>query len=315
MKHTYSFAMDWLGKHWKGIVSGVVITCLAGITLSLQLSSLVPGQNRFETATLAGLKTFPYPWHSALNAIYNVPAYFLGKFLNNPLQGARITSVIFGLLATACLFYILKIWFNVRIATVGSLLFITSSWLLQVIHQASPMSLLIFTPLFLIAPLAWYLRTKKYKNLAFFAFAACLALSLYVPYMFWIAAVVLTILVLRANKKLVVMKTWQIVAAAFMYFLLITPLFMSLAKYPGQLHQFFGIPTPLPSIGQYFSHMYNTVAMVFFRSPALPELHIGRLPMLDIFSSAMFILGIYYFVQRLSKRQIRHAIGEATGPV
>ena len=43
--------------------------------------------------------------------------------------------------------------------------------------------------------------------------------------------------------------------------------------------------------------------MIAFRSAPFPELHLGRLPMLDIFSAAMFALGIYYFAVRIKTRR------------
>jgi hypothetical protein len=49
--------------------------------------------------------------------------------------------------------------------------------------------------------------------------------------------------------------------------------------------------------------MFNLVLAPFFRSPLLPELHLGRLPLLDIFSTTMFLLGIYYYAVRFTNRR------------
>lgn len=203
MKKVFTAVLKWFGNHWRGVLVSIIITVLAVVTLSLQLNDLIPGQNRFETETLANLKNFPAPWHRAVNAPYTIPAYLLGKAIHNPLQAARVVSVVYGLLATALMFYVVRSWFNIRIATVGTLLFITSSWLLHTTHQATPLILLVFGPLLAVAALTWFLRTKKYKSLSFFLLAAALALTAYIPYMPWVVLVAFVVIVFleKTNKK------------------------------------------------------------------------------------------------------------------
>jgi hypothetical protein len=93
-----------MSTHWRGIVVGAVISLLAIITLSLQITTLVDGQNKYETATLQHLASFPNPLDRMINAPYLIPAYIVGNSIDNMLIGARIVSVIFSLLATWALF-------------------------------------------------------------------------------------------------------------------------------------------------------------------------------------------------------------------
>ena len=303
MKKVPKTVLNWFGKHWRGVLVSIILSVLAVVTLSLQLSSLVPGQNRFETETLAIIEKFPTPWERAVNAPYTIPAHLLGNAINDPLHAARIVSVAYGLIATALMFYVVRSWFNIKIATVGTLLFITSSWLLHTTHQATPIILLVFGPLLAVAALTWFLRTKKYKTLSFFLLAAALALTAYIPYMPWIVLVAFIVIVFVEKKIIKDLKTWQIITAASIYTLILLPLFASLIKYPGQLHELLGIPKVLPSLAIYFDQFIYTFSMIAFRSAPFPELHLGRLPMLDIFSAAMFALGIYYFAVRIKTRR------------
>lgn len=303
MKNYIRAGINWFGKHWRGVVVSILIAGIAALTLSLQLNSLVPGQNRFETETLNSIATFPKPWQKAVNAPYTIPAYVLGNLMNNPLQAARIVSVIYGLFATALVFTIIRFWFNARAATVGTLLFVTSSWLLHTTHQATPLILLIFGPLLLLAPLAWLLRTKQAKKTAFFVLVAAIGIAAYIPYMFWIIAAVLGLIVVFERKLLSNFKTWQIVAAGSLYGVLLLPLFISLVQHPGQLHALLGIPAILPSPEIYAKQLLYTITMIVFRSAPLPELHLGSLPMLDIFAAAMLGLGIYHFSTRIHCRR------------
>ena len=112
MKKIISSILNWVKLHWRGISIAILVTVIAIITLSLQLSSLVPGQNQFETSTLGELDHFPAPWHRAVNAPYMLLAFLFGKIVANPLYGARVASVVLGLFATALMYYIIRIWFN-----------------------------------------------------------------------------------------------------------------------------------------------------------------------------------------------------------
>ena len=303
MKHVLRVSMNWLGAHWRGVISAIVICSIAFLTLSTQISKLVPGQSRFETVTLSSLQKIPEPWFRAVNAPYMLPAYSVGKIFNNPLYGARLTSVIFGLLATLFFFLLVKLWFNTRIAIVGSLLFITSSWLLHISHQAAPFILAVTSLLALFCSLAWFLHTKKHKNLSFILFAITLGLATYVPYMPYVITITLVILIIKEKQALLRLNSWVIISSAVIYFAILTPLFISLASHPGQIKELLGIPLYMPSISQYLSQLYHGGSMIIIKSVKLSELHLGDLPLLDVFSSAMFFFGLFYYSKRLPKRR------------
>jgi hypothetical protein len=290
-------------SHWRGIISIIIIATLAVLTLSLKLNTLIPGQNQFETATISSLNQAPEPWVRSVNTTYLLPAYYMGKLVHDPLLGARLTSVIFCLLATACFFYVIKLWFNIRIATIGSLLFITSSWLLTIAHQGAPFSLLVLSPLLILTPLAWYLKTKNHHSMAFYLLAAGIAVAVYTPYMIWLAAIVLTILVIREKSRLASMKSRHIIIASAIYFLLLLPLCASLLSHPGQIKELLGIPLEIVGVKQYFANLFYGFSMIFLIAPAQPELHLARLPMINFFETAMFVLGVYYFLERKSSKR------------
>jgi hypothetical protein len=180
---------------------------------------------------------------------------------------------------------------------------LTSSWLLHFSHQATPFILLVFSLLAIFVSLAWFLRTKKYKNLAFILFVASLGFAVYVPYLPWIAALTLVILIIKERKELLQLSPWVIISSSVLYFIILSPLFVSLTAHPGQIKELVGIPMLWPSISQYFSNLLNILLMVPIHSPVLAEFHLDSLPLLDLFSSAMLVLGIYYFAKRLPKRR------------
>lgn len=303
MKKFFQAVLDWLYDHWRGLASAIVMIIIAILTLSIQLNTLFPGINEYEYTTLQTLQHLLLPWHRAVNAPYFIPAHLIGDLLNNALLGARITSVIFGLASAACLFYVIKLWFNIRIATVGVLLLLTSSWFLTICHLALPTILLVFMPLAILASLNWYLQTKKYTFIAFGLFMISLAIGAYIPYIPWIILVSLVILIVKGRSQLTNIKNLNLIIAGVLYFAVIIPLFISLVSYPGQIRELLGLPMHWPAIQTYFSHLGLTISMIFVYSPPFAALFLGRLPMLDLFSTAMFMLGIYYYICRIKYRR------------
>lgn len=303
MKKFFSVSVDWLQSHWRGLVSSLIIATLAVLTLSLQLTTLVPGQNKFETIALSVIQKTPWPWQSPESAPYNVPVYIIGKVTADFLQAGRIVSVMYALLATACLFYVLKKWFNIRMATVGSLLFVTSSWLLHLAHVATPLILMVFAPLACLAAFTWLIRTKRYKIFAILTFVGALGFAAYVPYMTWVLLVTVAVLYFQSKDKIKSIESWQWIAGGALYFALVLPLLVGLVKDPSSIRVLLGIPANLPSFNEYLNNLLNLILAPFFRSPLMPELHLGRLPLLDIFSTTMFLLGVYYYVMRPGNRR------------
>jgi hypothetical protein len=302
MKRVNSVMLGYISRHWRGIISAGLIASLA-LIIVIPAISIIDGQNRFETNALNQFINFPSPWYRAVFAPFYIVAYLLTKITSNPLESAKIASAFFCLFGALCLFILAKLWFNIRIAIVVTLLLITSSWFLAISHQALPLCLLIAWPLFLLVPLAFYLRFKRYRFFSFIVFAIVLAISLYIPYLFWVDLVVMAVLLFKEKKKLLLLKSWQIVVAGIIFLVFLLPLFYSLLHHPGQVVELLGIPLNWPTFSQYYTNLIGLVAMIFIKSKPLPELFVGNLPMLDVFSSVMFILGIYYFAVRLPNRR------------
>lgn len=303
MKAIYSSAKKWLILHWRGLLSSVLIATLAVFTLSLQLNTVIDGQNKFEAEVLSRISSTPDPTFRAVNATYLIPASLVGKALNNSLYGARIVSVVYVLISTALLFFIVKKFFNIRMASIASLLFITSSWVLAISHQATPLSLLILSPLIVLAALTWNTKTKKYKSISYMALAAALAIVAYTPYMLWLVLVSIIVFLLLSKDTFKYYKRSNIIIAGAIYLIILSPLILSLSKYPGQIKELLGIPLSFPSLGEYLARSIDMLSSLFIVALPLPELHLGRLPILDIFSAVMFLLGIYYFSKKIKKRQ------------
>lgn len=292
-----------LTNNWTKILTIIFITVLAITTLGLQISNLIDGQNKLETATLAQLTTAPTPSERMVNAPYTIPAYYLGQFFDDPLYGARVTSVLYALIATVVLFFITKRWFTQQIAIIASLLFITSTWVLAISHQAAPLILLVVAPFLLVAALARYVAVKETEYSTFILLIMSVAFSAYVPYMFWSIISIFAVLFFIYKKTFLPFNIKGIILASILFVILLAPLTVSLFNYPGQIKELLGIPMQLPTIAEYFNNFIQQFTSLFFIIKPFPELFLGTLPILDLFSSAMVILGIYYFIKFMPDRR------------
>jgi hypothetical protein len=75
------------------------------------------------------------------------------------------------------------------------------------------------------------------------------------------------------------------------------PLFANIVSGPEVVLRLLGIPEVLTSFSGYFTNLGALILGLFVYSGAQPELILGNLPLLDIFSTAMFILGVFYLVK------------------
>jgi 4-amino-4-deoxy-L-arabinose transferase-like glycosyltransferase len=303
-KFTDSKPIKWLKEHWQGLLSGFIVTCLAIFTLSLQINSLIDGQNQFEAQTVNNISSLEFFKQNAVNAPYYLPAFILNKIIDDPLLSARLISVFYGLISTAILFLILKRWFNTRTASIGSLLFITSAWLLSIAHQAMPLILLVFAPLLLTLCLTRYVNDKQKPFLAFLLLIFSIGLSAYVPYMIWVILASFMLLLFVYRKKLVAINSNGLLIASVLMLLLLAPLAYSLYQNPEQIKILLGIPDTLPTISEYFSRFVKQFGALFVYTESLPELFIATKPLLDVFSAVMMVLGIYHFVKFMPKKRV-----------
>jgi hypothetical protein len=303
MKQQVLKVTNWLVLHWRGIAMSIIICCIALATLGLQIDNLIEGQNKFESAYVENVKQNVSFSGRMVNAPHTIPANIIGSNIDDYLLAGRIVSVIYGLFATLLLFLVLKRWYTVQIAVVGSLLFITSSWVLAISHQATAAILLVFTPLLLLAALARYVSKRRSTYASFLLLVVSLAIAAYVPYMFWVILAVLGVAIFVYHRYVLTYKNWQLVLSAGIYFTLLLPMAVSLAQYPGQLRELTGIPEQFPSITQYLSNFAEQIYSIFIFTKPFPEYFAGNLPLLDIFSASMVILGIYHFRKFMPKRR------------
>lgn len=293
----------WLRENWRTTVITLSLLLIPVFILSPQPKVIEGNLNIYEAQTILKLQEPDKPWYRAVNAVYLLPVQLISQINNNYLDAARLVSSIFVLLATVLFYFLVKAWFNRRIALVGSVIFLTNSLVLNFAHQATSWSAIILSLVAVFASLNWFLRTKNNVQASFFSFIAVIALSAYLPYGLYFILVGMIGLIIYGRKNLKKLKPTQLILALIIYLTILAPLFVSLAGAPGQLKELLGVPQQITSIQGYGRNLILILSSLFVYAKSEPVLMVGNLPVLDIFTAALVALGIYYFIKRIRHRR------------
>jgi hypothetical protein len=306
-------------KFWGWVVhnSTIIITyavLLSGVFTLYQYkqTSLMPGLNVYEAQVVSRVDTYQYPWVQPINAPYITATKLLTKILPiSSLRAARMVNVVLMTASVVMFFWLLRNWLlSPAKALVGTTLFATSTWTLTLAHGAHyPVTGIFLTLLIFTLATRLFFTTRPFFDWITVTLASSLAL--YTPLMPWIALVgaVVAITHIRSRQRLVPTKRWQKAVIGVVLLLALSPLAIALIKNPAAVKELIGLSISPGSITTIGLNIVETVGAIFIRSESAHVLGLGRLPMLDIFSLFMFIMGARYFSKHRKLKRTKMLFG------
>lgn len=265
--------------------------------LVYRLGSLVPGMSQTEVMERASSSNIGVLRDDPLNLPYKALSWLAQQTPYHGATAMRLVSVLFALATLGLFYYVLKRWYTIRIATLGTLLLATSSWFLHMARLGEPLIL----QLALTACIAYgiWLQTTKKAGLALIIGAVLVAYLVYIPGLVWFMVFGLLWQFSRL-KRLAGEAPASFAVAIILFVVLLIPLAWGLYLHTDLLRPFAGLPVHGPSS---FKDVGINVAQIplqlFWRGPDDPVIGLGRLPFLDIFVAVMALLGGYaYFLRR-----------------
>lgn len=289
------------------VLYGIAALVAVGAFLSYRLGSLVGGLSIGEYRLWQLVQSDGVKLMDLLrDAVYLPHDLYLFVLQQLPFHGAgslRFFGVVCAIMGILAFYYIIRRWYSVRVALISTTLFATSGWLLHNARLAGPEALYLCS-LVLLALWACLL-TGKYTRLVLPALCITAVLALYVP-----GAILLVVPALiwqrrnlgRAMRRVPPSQLMMTVAVST---ILLIPLILTLA-WPSngtsldQARMLAGIPTQLPTVSEYGANIVQTFETIFVRSDGNPLYYVGRLPLLDVFTSVMFAVGVYVFARSFS---------------
>ena len=300
--------VGWIKKRAVMLLAILSVGGITAFVTLFQLESLMPGANVYEVQTNETLRLLS---QEPLSNPINLPYYLLVKLFTvftSDLLAQRLASALLGIAMVGLLTYVLRQWFNNRIAIVGALLLATSSWYLALSRTGAPFVVAAFWLSLFFAIGTWRTYTRR-PLLTDALIAVALALSLYTPYYVWLAVVGLIVLTLRRKKQLFVLPRKHQWILPGLFTLFIAPLLIAIVREPHIARELAGLQTLPASFMEFVRQIGQNIAHIFFRGFSDPALSLGRLPLLDIFSAVMVALGILYFERQRDLRRSQILFG------
>ena len=303
--------LGWVRKKSLLLATYAILLSMITAVYMYKQQSLIIGANTYEKVVVERVEHYEYPWRNAVDAPYITTVWLATKTGVDTLRSARMVTVRASVLSILMFFQLLRNWLlSPGKALVGTVLFATSSWTLALgrgAHSAivgSFLLLLIFT-----LGTRLLFTTKPFYDWLLLVIAT--ALALYSPTVIWLVFLtgVVSLLHYKQRQRSLPLKLWHKIIIGFVGALLVAPLLIAVITNTSQGLSLLGISSVAQSIPDLFLNMTDAVKSIFFINTTPTVLGLGTIPMLDIFSLFMFLLGCYYFERRLSLKRSKMLFG------
>lgn len=266
------------------------------------LDDLLPGLTRFEATYLDtfSLTDLSLIWQNPINWLHKLVTIGVNKLMEPSFAALRVPSTLFAI-AASILFYInIKDRFKTRIAIIAVFLLVTSSWWLTLARSARPE---ILAPLLIL--LLIFIAQKAYVNSSgwlVLATSLVVAIAIYTPLMIYVVAIGLFVLRPLILKMTRTIANWWFWLALIILISGSLPLFIAGAKDITVWYQILGLPSEgTVNVLSSLQGIRDTLGQLFWSSQPFWDFRLGNLPLLDLFTAVMFILGIYHLDHEISR--------------
>lgn len=257
------------------------------------LGSLVPGFSDGELVQRGASGTLRSLVDNPLGAPHKILQFIPQHFKHHGPFLMRSASAFIGLFVAGCFYYILNQWYSRRVAILGTVLFVCSAWFLHTARLGTES--INYALLLAAAACTVWLQKSRGSTPAVLAGACLIIVLLYIPGMIWFIvpgmlwqSQRIAGFLKRQHASFLTLIALAVVAA-------LAPLGWAVFQNPELVKAFFGLPSSFPTPIEVLKNIIQVPSQLFFRGPDNPEIWLGRLPLLDWFSMAMFVAGAYAY--------------------
>lgn len=279
---------------WRPLLCGLAAF---GIVLTLflfRLGTLTPGLSQVEITTYNETRGFQQIVTNSVNAPYKSTVFVATKIANNTF-GLRLVGALIAVLSVGIFYFLALKFFSQTVSLITTLLFAASSLLLGVGRLATP-TVMLLTILALITA-GYFVRFSKRQDIAWICLLIIVGLGLYVPSFFIIILCAAIFELGRGRKSFENLSSTTIVVCSIVISLLLAPLVVNVIQEPYLWRDYVGLPENIASPLIMLKDTANAFLSIFIMSPENPVYWLGRQPILDICSAALFLFGGYHIVK------------------
>lgn len=293
-----------LADVWQPAVLYGVLFAGLGALLFVKLGSLLPGFASSEVAAYQGSTSLRTIFENPINAPFELVVHGLSYLSSQSYFLGRLAAAGAGLIILGIFCWLTHAWYGKRTAIFGTLLFGASAWFLHTARLGTP-DILLFGLLALVGCGVWLKRTNNpFVLLLCFILAASL---LYVPGMIWFI-VFIAIWEWKQIDFIFKRHLWAVTLGTLLILAAIAPLALAIYHHPETAKVLAGLPASgWPQPLTVLQNLVEIPLALVVQSPSLsPEVWLGRLPVLDIFSVTMLALGAYVYLKhaRLARTKL-----------
>ncbi|MEO6513974.1 MAG: hypothetical protein ABIR37_04805 [Candidatus Saccharimonadales bacterium] len=289
----------YLNNYWRlsALIIGIIL--ISSLLYGRFLGSLTAGISNEEVQTLASYSSFHAIIDNPLHAPIKVVAWALWHLpFHNPAM-LRVPFALFAIFSLVAFAYVLKRWYGVRMAILGVVLFGTSSWLLHVGRIALLDVSFLWGGVTLLA-LHVLFHAHYDKILVRFGWLIGMLVLLFIPGMVWL---VLANLILQRDDLLdswdEITVLWEKIMHLLLIIITIAGIGLLVYLHPHNGLDWLGAPRVWSDWQGMLKRLGNDIAYFVARGPHHPALWLGRLPILDAFTTIMLVAGLYFYGRHL----------------
>lgn len=314
MKDARRHITSYVAEHWRAAVAATaIIGSLLGL-LAYKLGSLVGGLSDAEFTIQQAVAKNMFDIGSIvrdpLYLPYDIALYIVQLSPFHGPTAIRMIGVGFAVLGAIGFFSLLRRWYTTRMACFGTVLFVTSTWFVHSARVASPDVSYLLLPLLIavVVSLQAKVRAKRFMLAATaFGFGA-----LYIPGVIWflLPAVILERKTIITSLKL--QPLWFKSAVSILAIIMTIPaVAMIVAPLDdttaiSNVTSIVGLPDRILRPQVVLDNASQAIAGIFAVNTMGPGYTIGRVPWLDVSTTALVAVGIMQFVRyrRLARSKL-----------
>ncbi|MBP6962705.1 hypothetical protein KBB49_04170 [Candidatus Saccharibacteria bacterium] len=296
-----------LKKVWRR--ESLVLVAILALFLSIfsVLSNIPENAALQEHATANDSSSLGVILDNPVNAPYKLATYGLTS-LSPSIRLVRAVSFVFYIGACIAIFYALRHWHTLQTSIITTAAFATNSVVLAVGRLGTTlitvMSFFIFSSMLL-----WQLHSRSNKFVPIIVLVA-LGSLLYTPGALWFFLLLGIVYFNRFKNLFYNVKKPAIVFGIITAILLIAPLVFSFARNLDTLNQWLLIPNNL-ELSEIPRSILRVPSAFIYRMPSEPLINVGRLPIFDVASGILFLIGLNAYRRKLKLDRTKVMIGSA----
>lgn len=299
----------FLREYWRPMAAFVVCFSIVLVILFYRLDGLTNGYSAIELSIQDGATSIENIVNNPINIVPKIIQYTTLKLDLNSLYIHRIANVLLGLLIAGCMYLIIKNWHTTRIAIIGTMLLVSSSWFL---HVARSGTYEILPSIIVVIILSYiWLQQNKLQTISTLLVLLAALLLLYTPAMIWF---ILAALIWQRTKIFLAFKSLKPVYISILggiTLIGVSPLVWSIVNDSSILNTWLGIPENFPAVSDIPLRFVHVISDIFVYRQADPLYGIGSMPFLDAFSTGMALLGVFAYAYRSKLDRTRLLFGFA----